>query len=580
MSCSPSSSSSCGEQHCFKTVDSDETKDGGMCTLSCLVTSCLCTSSRFIDSHHFSCVGSKSSSSHPFLRSSLFSNVPPTVQFYMKGSKVTKPNKVICSRLTWCHNSLLPIVMRQCLSRSHFTIVDQSSFWIGYWGRHLKSNQYRTIQPFQKVNHFPGAFHMGRKDRLWQHINEMMVMWGANEYYIMPTTYILPRDFKKLSNYLNNSSSHRVIVKPPASARGTGITITNRTKSIPVKNNLIAQHYIDRPLIINGTKFDLRLYVYITSLEPLRIYLYNEGLVRFASVPYSTSPSSLTNKFMHLTNYSINKLAQSVGQRETPVPKWKLTQLWDYVADYIDVPLMKRRIVDIIIKTVLACEKWIRAHQKKHSLFTFTSHELYGMDILIDDNLKPWLLEVNISPSLHSGTAVDQSVKAPLARDVLNLCGIQLPPQQDDKRTSLTINYGVKPFEGHKTHAELEKERYHVEYYRKNGRIDETILDELTGSDARVLVDFEDELSRANNFDLIFPTCENIGYMKYYNEAVYANLLLMQWQLSQESRSDGRHNGIQILDRICKRGDHMSNFPIVTSTTAYSSTNDVNTVLN
>ncbi|VDM45226.1 unnamed protein product [Toxocara canis] len=517
-----------------------------------------------------SCVTSNTSSSspQPFLRSSLFSNVPPTVQFYIKGCKVTKPNKNICARLTWCHNSLLPIVMRQCLSRSHFTVVDESAMWIGYWGRHLKSNQYRTIQPFQKVNHFPGAFHMGRKDRLWQHIHEMMMIWGADEYHIMPTTYILPRDARKLKNYLHCSPQRNVIIKPPASARGSGITIVSRMRQIPSKTALVAQHYIDRPLIINGAKFDLRLYVYITSLDPLRIYLYNEGLVRFASVPYSTAPGTLTNKFMHLTNYSINKLAHSVGERETPVPKWRLSDLWTHIAEHVDVPLIKQRIVDIIIKTVLACENWIRAHQKKHSLFAFTSHELYGMDILLDDTLKPWILEVNISPSLHSGTPVDVNVKAPLARDVLNLCGVQLPPQSGGKGASLTINYGVKPFEGHKTHAELEKERRHVDYYLKNGKIDRSILDEITGSDARTLIDFEDELSRANNFDLIFPTADNVGYMKYYNEPIYSNLLLMQWQLEQVD-SD-RQKGIQLLEEICRRGEHMSQFPITTAVSAYA----------
>lgn len=65
---------------------------------------------------------------------------------------VTKPSKVIRSTLTWCKNSLLPIVMRQSLAASHFTVVDESTFWVGYWGRHLKSAQYRTIKPYQKVN--------------------------------------------------------------------------------------------------------------------------------------------------------------------------------------------------------------------------------------------------------------------------------------------------------------------------------------------------------------------------------------------------------------------------------------------
>ncbi|MFH4980664.1 hypothetical protein AB6A40_007373 [Gnathostoma spinigerum] len=552
MAASPASSVCDELQTPAKSGDSEDEKESGICRLSCLVSSCLCTSS--------SCPLAQCSktATQPFLRSSLFSNVPPTIRFYVKGAHVTKPSKRIRSRLLWCHNSLLPIVMRQCLSTSHFTVVDENSAWLGYWGRHLKSSQYRSILPFQKVNHFPGAFHIGRKDRLWQHIQEMMVIWGEEEYNIMPTTYILPRDAKKLKAYLNTISAGYIILKPPASARGTGISITNKYRHVPTKTPLIAQHYISHPLIINDAKFDLRLYVYLTSLSPLRIYVFNDGLVRFASVPYSSSPSSMTNKFMHLTNYSINKLAQAEGQRDTPVPKWRISEFWHYVKDYMDVGVVQQRICDVIIKAVLACENSIRAHQKKHSSYTFTSHELYGMDILLDDTLKPWLLEVNISPSLHSGTPLDVSVKAPLAKDVLNLCGVQLPPDVAGKKPSAeTIDYSVKPFEGNKTSTELEKESYHVDYYLQHRHINPSILDNLTGSDVRTLIDFEDELTRRGGFQLIFPTVENLGYMKYFNDPIYSNLLLMQWQIEQ-GKGEDRSAGRQHLEEICCRHGHRS----------------------
>lgn len=48
--------------------------------------------------------------------------------------------------------------------------------------------------------------------------------------------------------------------------------------------------YIDNPCLIYGSKFDLRLYVYVSCFNPLRIYLYEEGLVRFASIKYVIVP--------------------------------------------------------------------------------------------------------------------------------------------------------------------------------------------------------------------------------------------------------------------------------------------------
>jgi hypothetical protein len=70
---------------------------------------------------------------------------------------------------------------------------------------------------------------------------------------------------------------------------------------------------VARPYLINGTKFDLRLYVLLTSVNPLRIYLYDDGLVRFASNKYTNDSSSVSDVFMHLTNYSINKVREKYG---------------------------------------------------------------------------------------------------------------------------------------------------------------------------------------------------------------------------------------------------------------------------
>jgi len=97
------------------------------------------------------------------------------------------------------------------------------------------------------------------------------------------------------------------IVKPTNLSRGRGIYIIDDISEVNIEEDAaIISKYVANPLLINGHKFDLRIYVLVTSYEPLRIYVYQEGLVRFASEQYTTKDAK-TNIFNQLTNYSINK---------------------------------------------------------------------------------------------------------------------------------------------------------------------------------------------------------------------------------------------------------------------------------
>lgn len=67
----------------------------------------------------------------------------------------------------------------------------------------------------------------------------------------------------------------------------------------------VTQKYIERPLIIIGKKFDIRVWVLIASVEPLKLWMYDEPYLRFTSEDYD--PTQIENKFMHLTNATISK---------------------------------------------------------------------------------------------------------------------------------------------------------------------------------------------------------------------------------------------------------------------------------
>lgn len=111
------------------------------------------------------------------------------------------------------------------------------------------------------------------------------------------------------------------IMKPCGRSQGAGIFLINKLSKLKKwsreaktnfqpqlsKESYVISRYIGNPLLIGGKKFDLRLYVLVTSFRPLKAYLFKQGFCRFCTVKYDTNVTELDNMYVHLTNVSIQK---------------------------------------------------------------------------------------------------------------------------------------------------------------------------------------------------------------------------------------------------------------------------------
>lgn len=91
----------------------------------------------------------------------------------------------------------------------------------------------------------------------------------------------------------------------------------------------------------------------------------------------------------------------------------------------VDVDVLWGKIKDIIVKTCIAAEPYMLDTYAKCENHRTNCFELYGFDVLIDDTLKPWLLEVNVRPALSSSSPLDRKIKHSLICDTFNLIGLQ-----------------------------------------------------------------------------------------------------------------------------------------------------------
>ena len=175
------------------------------------------------------------------------------------------------------------------------------------WTTLIRPSKLRGMNGEQRLNHFAGAWGLGSKANLWRNVQKQRRQHGK-EFDICPTTYIFPEDYKRfISDRELNNFKDLFILKPTGASCGRGIRVIGKKDSVPKRAGWLVSKYIMRPHLLRGYKYDLRIYIVVTSFEPLKAYIFREGLVRLATVPYTLAKSSLKRRFMHLTNYSVNK---------------------------------------------------------------------------------------------------------------------------------------------------------------------------------------------------------------------------------------------------------------------------------
>ncbi|CRK90326.1 CLUMA_CG004034, isoform B, partial [Clunio marinus] len=294
---------------------------------------------------------------------------------------------------------------------------DWDLLWAFEYIRQIPLN-YSKLKHYQRINHIPGNVHLVLKS----------YMATNTDLKYVPKAFT---DIEELTEYANKHPEKRFVEKFKAN-RGVSlkkVSEMNLTDTNNIYEDYFAQEYVEDPFLINGHKFDLNIFVVITSVDPLRVYYYGKTYhLRFCSKPYDP------NNFDDVDTYAISD--SHIPGIQFPFVETLINNSYsakDAVHTYLkgkglDPQIVDDQIEDCIRKIILMKEpKFIQAikatsgaHGKNHFF------EFVRFDFILDSKLQLYLMEVNMSPNLIPYKSVGyKTIFDNVAFNVLSLVGFE-----------------------------------------------------------------------------------------------------------------------------------------------------------
>ena len=161
----------------------------------------------------------------------------------------------------------------------------------------------------------------------------------------------------------------------------------------------VIQKYIEKPLLIDNRKFDIRLWVLVS--HDYRCYLFREGYIRMSSYNFTIDQESIDKPFIHLTNNAVQQVDRNYGMHEEGNQmsyKQASQLLLDQQGIELDFyQLIEEKITPVIEITFKSVEHQnkLNPNNKRHCF------EIFGYDFMVDQDFNSWLIEINTNPCLE-----------------------------------------------------------------------------------------------------------------------------------------------------------------------------------
>lgn len=183
--------------------------------------------------------------------------------------------------------------------------------------------------------------------------------------------------------------------------------------------NVIIQKYEDKPLLYKGKKFDLRVYMLISCTKPYLV-LYNDGYCRISLNDYNLDDfNTKEGKITHMTNNSVQKKHPEYKERkeETIID---MNELKQYLLSEGTIQ-SEEEFHSKVTNKIKEIMRIMFLQVKDRLDRTYGCFELLGWDFLIDENLNPSLIEININPALFTDTSTQKRIIPKLIRDTIDI---------------------------------------------------------------------------------------------------------------------------------------------------------------